>query len=72
MSLFDTAVVTDPSQEGVRVRRFDRKLMFELARHGADVLWRLMREGEQVRDQYRAQLPELSSRATWTRLFEPK
>jgi galactofuranosylgalactofuranosylrhamnosyl-N-acetylglucosaminyl-diphospho-decaprenol beta-1,5/1,6-galactofuranosyltransferase len=72
VALFDTAVVTDPSQEGVRVRRFDRNQMFELARHGADVLWRLMREGEQVREQYRGQLPELSSRETWQRLFEPK
>jgi galactofuranosylgalactofuranosylrhamnosyl-N-acetylglucosaminyl-diphospho-decaprenol beta-1,5/1,6-galactofuranosyltransferase len=72
VATFDTAVVTDPSQEGVRVRRFDRRLMFELARRGGDVLWRLMREGEQVREQYRAQLPQLSSRETWTRLFEPK
>jgi galactofuranosylgalactofuranosylrhamnosyl-N-acetylglucosaminyl-diphospho-decaprenol beta-1,5/1,6-galactofuranosyltransferase len=72
VALFDTAVVTDPSQEGVRVRRFDRKLMLGLARRGADVLWRLMREGEQVRGQYRAQLPELTARDTWKRLFEPK
>ncbi len=72
VALFDTAVVTDPSQEAVRVRRFDRNQMFELARRGADVLWRLMREGEQVRLQYRERLPELSSRETWTRLFEPK
>jgi galactofuranosylgalactofuranosylrhamnosyl-N-acetylglucosaminyl-diphospho-decaprenol beta-1,5/1,6-galactofuranosyltransferase len=69
---YETAVVTDPSQEGVRVRRFDRDLMFSLARRGAGVLWRLSREGEQVRDRYRARLPELSSRETWTRLFDTK
>jgi galactofuranosylgalactofuranosylrhamnosyl-N-acetylglucosaminyl-diphospho-decaprenol beta-1,5/1,6-galactofuranosyltransferase len=72
VALYETAVVTDPSQEGVRVRRFDRDLMIGLARRGAGVLWRLSREGEHVRDQYRARLPELSSRDTWTRLFESR
>jgi galactofuranosylgalactofuranosylrhamnosyl-N-acetylglucosaminyl-diphospho-decaprenol beta-1,5/1,6-galactofuranosyltransferase len=72
VSLFTTAVVTDPSQEGVRVRRFDRDAMLDLARRGGAVLWRLMREGESVRDQFRARLPELSSRETWTRLFETR
>jgi galactofuranosylgalactofuranosylrhamnosyl-N-acetylglucosaminyl-diphospho-decaprenol beta-1,5/1,6-galactofuranosyltransferase len=70
VSQYETAVVTDPSQEGVRVRHFDRDLMLALARRGAGVLWRLSREGERVRDEYRARLPELSSRGTWTRLFD--
>jgi galactofuranosylgalactofuranosylrhamnosyl-N-acetylglucosaminyl-diphospho-decaprenol beta-1,5/1,6-galactofuranosyltransferase len=70
VSLFHTAVVTDPSQEGVRVRRFDRGAMSDLTRRGSAVLWRLLREGESVREQYRARLPELTSRDTWTRLFE--
>jgi galactofuranosylgalactofuranosylrhamnosyl-N-acetylglucosaminyl-diphospho-decaprenol beta-1,5/1,6-galactofuranosyltransferase len=70
VSLFDTAVVTDPSQEGVRVRRFDRAVMIDLARRGGAVLVRLVREGERVRDQYRAALPELTDRDTWTRLFD--
>jgi galactofuranosylgalactofuranosylrhamnosyl-N-acetylglucosaminyl-diphospho-decaprenol beta-1,5/1,6-galactofuranosyltransferase len=72
VSLFETAVVTDPSQEGVRVRRFDRDQMLQLARHGAGVLWRLRREGGRVRDEYRARLPELTSRDMWTRLFETR
>jgi galactofuranosylgalactofuranosylrhamnosyl-N-acetylglucosaminyl-diphospho-decaprenol beta-1,5/1,6-galactofuranosyltransferase len=72
VSLFTTAVVTDPSQEGVRVRRFDRDTMLDLARRGGAVLWRLAREGESARDQFRAGLPELSSRDTWTRLFETR
>jgi galactofuranosylgalactofuranosylrhamnosyl-N-acetylglucosaminyl-diphospho-decaprenol beta-1,5/1,6-galactofuranosyltransferase len=70
VALFETAVVTDPSQEGVRVRRFDRDQMLQLARRGAGVLWRFTREGERVRDEYRARLPELTGRETWTRLFE--
>jgi galactofuranosylgalactofuranosylrhamnosyl-N-acetylglucosaminyl-diphospho-decaprenol beta-1,5/1,6-galactofuranosyltransferase len=36
------------------------------------VLWRLSREGERVRDEYRARLPELSGRDTWTRLFDSR
>src|SRR3954454_12320249 len=70
VALFETAVVTDPSQEGVRVRRFDRDEMLRLARRGAGVLWRFTRESERVRDEYRARLPELAGRETWTRLFE--
>jgi galactofuranosylgalactofuranosylrhamnosyl-N-acetylglucosaminyl-diphospho-decaprenol beta-1,5/1,6-galactofuranosyltransferase len=70
VSLFTTAVVTDPSQEGVRVRRFDRDTMADLARRGGTVLWRLMREGERARAQYRARLPELTDRDMWTRLFD--
>jgi galactofuranosylgalactofuranosylrhamnosyl-N-acetylglucosaminyl-diphospho-decaprenol beta-1,5/1,6-galactofuranosyltransferase len=70
VSLFDTAVVTDPSQEGVRVRRFDRAVMIDLARRGGAVLVRLVREGERVRDQYRAALPELTGRDTWKKLFD--
>jgi galactofuranosylgalactofuranosylrhamnosyl-N-acetylglucosaminyl-diphospho-decaprenol beta-1,5/1,6-galactofuranosyltransferase len=70
VALFDTAVVTDPSQEGVRVRRFNRDVLLDLARHAAAALWRLNREGERVRDAYRARLPELSDREAWTRLFD--
>lgn len=70
VALFDTAVVTDPSQEGVRVRRFDRDVMLDLARRAAAALWRLNREGERVRNAYRARLPELSDREAWTRLFD--
>ncbi|SFQ44268.1 galactofuranosylgalactofuranosylrhamnosyl-N-acetylglucosaminyl-diphospho-decaprenol beta-1,5/1,6-galactofuranosyltransferase [Amycolatopsis arida] len=69
VSLFETAVVTDASQEGVRVRRYDRQRMFDLARQGAKVLQRLRREGPAVRERYRRALPELSSRENWTRLY---
>jgi galactofuranosylgalactofuranosylrhamnosyl-N-acetylglucosaminyl-diphospho-decaprenol beta-1,5/1,6-galactofuranosyltransferase len=72
VSLFETAVVTDPSQEGVRIRQFDRDLMVGLARRGSAVLWRLAREGERARQQYRERLPELTSRETWTRLFDTR
>jgi galactofuranosylgalactofuranosylrhamnosyl-N-acetylglucosaminyl-diphospho-decaprenol beta-1,5/1,6-galactofuranosyltransferase len=67
---FDTAVVTDSSQEGVRVRRLDRSTMIALARRGAALLWRLRREGERARDEWRAAMPELTSRETWARLYD--
>jgi galactofuranosylgalactofuranosylrhamnosyl-N-acetylglucosaminyl-diphospho-decaprenol beta-1,5/1,6-galactofuranosyltransferase len=69
VSLFETAVVTDPSQEGVRVRRFDRDRAGRLARQGGAVLWRLSREGGRAQQRYRDRLPELTSRANWSRLF---
>jgi galactofuranosylgalactofuranosylrhamnosyl-N-acetylglucosaminyl-diphospho-decaprenol beta-1,5/1,6-galactofuranosyltransferase len=69
VSLFDTAVVTDPSQEGVRVRRVDRDQAVALARRGVTLLRRLWREGPSVREDWRRQLPELSSRGTWERIF---
>jgi galactofuranosylgalactofuranosylrhamnosyl-N-acetylglucosaminyl-diphospho-decaprenol beta-1,5/1,6-galactofuranosyltransferase len=72
VSLFDEAVVTDPSQEGVRVRRFDRDLMISLGREGAAVLWRLLREGARARDEYRQRLPQLTSREAWGRLFDTR
>ncbi|ASR33777.1 glycosyl transferase [Prauserella marina] len=70
VSLFETAVVTDASQEGVRVRRYDRDRMFELAKHGVKVINRLRKEGRAVQAQYKHAMPELTSRENWTRLYE--
>lgn len=70
VSRFGTAVVTDASQHGVRLRRLDRARLIALGRHGAKVLRRLRREGPAVRQRYRAAMPELTSRENWTRLFE--
>lgn len=70
VSLFETAVVTDASQEGVRVRRYDRQRMFDLAKRGAMVIRRLRKEGRAVQAQYRRALPELTSRENWKRLYQ--
>ncbi|AXB48858.1 glycosyltransferase [Amycolatopsis albispora] len=70
ISLFDTAVVTDASQEGVRVRKYDRDRMFELGKRGIKVLQRLRKEGAAVQEQYKRAMPELTSRENWTRLYE--
>ena len=70
VSLFQTAVVTDMSQEGVRVRQFDRATALRLAREGVRVLTRLMREGAGVTEQFRSAHPRLTSRDNWARLYE--
>ncbi len=69
VSLFDTAVVTDMSQEGVRVRHRDKATMLRLARRGLSVLTRLVREGAGVRERYRHAAGGLASRESWTRLY---
>ncbi|MFD8496626.1 glycosyltransferase [Amycolatopsis sp. NPDC059657] len=64
-----TAVVTDASQRGVRVRTYDRSHLIRLAYQGAQVLTRFIRDGSAVRERYRAALPQLTSRASWSGLF---
>ena len=70
VATFDKAVVTDASQEGVRVRTYDRAKMFDLARKGAKVIQRLRKEGGAVQEQYKRAMPELTSRENWKRLYE--
>jgi galactofuranosylgalactofuranosylrhamnosyl-N-acetylglucosaminyl-diphospho-decaprenol beta-1,5/1,6-galactofuranosyltransferase len=69
VSLFQTAVVTEPSQEGVRIRRLDQDLARKLGVHGVRVLVRFVCKQPQVRRQYRAAMPRLTSRPNWKRLF---
>lgn len=69
VSRFRTAVVTDRSQEGVRVRSFDRAALTALGGEAARVLLRLRREGGAARDRLREAVPDLTSRAFWQQLF---
>ena len=70
VALFETAVVTDANQEGVRVRRYDRDRMLELGKRGLQVINRLRKEGKAVQAQYKRALPDLTSRENWKRLYE--
>ncbi|MEV6619512.1 glycosyltransferase [Amycolatopsis sp. NPDC051106] len=70
IALFDTAVVTDANQEGVRVRSYDKVKMFDLAKRGAKVVQRLRKEGAAVQEQYKRAMPELTSRENWQRLYK--
>ncbi|WP_026453499.1 glycosyltransferase [Saccharomonospora iraqiensis] len=69
VSQFETAVVTDASQEAVRVRRYDRQRMFDLAKQGVRVVNRLRKEGRAVQAQYQRAMPQLTSRENWKRLY---
>ncbi len=70
VSRFETAVVTEPSQEWVRVRRLDRGTMLKLGTRGVRVLARLVLEDPLLRRRYRAAMAELTSRHNWQRLFD--
>ncbi|MBF6343084.1 glycosyltransferase [Nocardia cyriacigeorgica] len=69
VSLFDHVVVTDASQSGVRVRRRDKATARKLLLRTIRVLRRLRRELPELQQQYRAAMPELTSRANWERLY---
>ncbi|GAA2813828.1 glycosyl transferase [Saccharopolyspora taberi] len=69
VSRFRAAVVTDASQRGVRMRRFDREMLLRLARRGAVQLWRFLRHGGRTARRYRDAADGLGSAANWDRLF---
>ncbi|GEL16480.1 glycosyltransferase [Pseudonocardia asaccharolytica] len=69
VSNFERAVVTDMSEQGIRIRTRDRALALELAKRGARVLRRLAVEGPSVVERYRAAQPRLTSRENWARLY---
>ena len=72
VSLFETAVVTEPSQEGVRVRRLDRSAMLKLGTQGMRLIVRLVREDAVLRHHYQNAMPELTSKQNWQRLFDTR
>jgi galactofuranosylgalactofuranosylrhamnosyl-N-acetylglucosaminyl-diphospho-decaprenol beta-1,5/1,6-galactofuranosyltransferase len=70
VSQFKTAVVTDGSQEGVRLRRRERNTDAKLAKQTVRLLRRLVAEMPGLRKRYRAAAAELSSRENWRRLYK--
>ncbi|HEX3783527.1 MAG TPA: glycosyltransferase [Pseudonocardiaceae bacterium] len=70
ISLFDTAVVTDASQGGVRIRKRDRDLAIRLARHAVRSLRQFIRLAPELQRQYRTEAPRLGSRENWARLYD--
>jgi galactofuranosylgalactofuranosylrhamnosyl-N-acetylglucosaminyl-diphospho-decaprenol beta-1,5/1,6-galactofuranosyltransferase len=69
VSTFRRAVVTDMSEQGLRVRTRDRALALALAQRGARSLRRLATEGPRVAARYRAETGRLTSRENWARLY---
>ncbi|MCA1654934.1 MAG: glycosyltransferase, partial [Pseudonocardiaceae bacterium] len=70
VSQFDTVVVTDGSQGGVRLRRRDRELTIKLAKETGRLVRRLVADLPRLRAEYRAAVPELTSRENWRRLYD--
>ncbi|MGY1762854.1 glycosyltransferase [Geodermatophilus sp. SYSU D00779] len=70
VSRFRKVVVTDASQEGVRIREFDKQTALRLVRESAAACLRLAKEGPAAAAAYRQALPELTSRENWRRLFD--
>jgi galactofuranosylgalactofuranosylrhamnosyl-N-acetylglucosaminyl-diphospho-decaprenol beta-1,5/1,6-galactofuranosyltransferase len=70
VSQFNTVVVTDGSQGGVRVRRRDRELTIKLAKDTGRVVRRLISDLPRLRAEYRAAAPDLTSRENWRRLYD--
>ncbi|PSL55499.1 galactofuranosylgalactofuranosylrhamnosyl-N-acetylglucosaminyl-diphospho-decaprenol beta-1,5/1,6-galactofuranosyltransferase [Saccharothrix carnea] len=70
VSLFNTAVVTDASQEGVRVRRRDRELAIRLGKQGTKLLKELYQRAPEMQRAYRDAMDELTSRENWRRLYD--
>jgi galactofuranosylgalactofuranosylrhamnosyl-N-acetylglucosaminyl-diphospho-decaprenol beta-1,5/1,6-galactofuranosyltransferase len=69
VSRFATVVVTDASQQGVRVRRVDPHLARKLLRQGLIAIARFRGRGPEAARRYRTALPQLTSRANWQRLY---
>jgi galactofuranosylgalactofuranosylrhamnosyl-N-acetylglucosaminyl-diphospho-decaprenol beta-1,5/1,6-galactofuranosyltransferase len=69
VSTFRRAVVTDMSEQGLRVRTRDRATAVALGRRGARSLGRLVTEGPKVAARYRAETGALTSRENWARLY---
>ncbi|MDV6278346.1 glycosyltransferase family 2 protein, partial [Rhodococcus erythropolis] len=69
VSLFSHAVVTDRSQEGVRVRKRNKAHAVDLLKRSFSALRRLRTETPTVAVAYRAAVPNLTSRENWARLY---
>lgn len=69
VGLFSSAIVTDASQQGVRVRKRNKDTAMRLARELIGSCLELRRRGDDVAAQWRDAMPDLTSRENWTRLF---
>jgi galactofuranosylgalactofuranosylrhamnosyl-N-acetylglucosaminyl-diphospho-decaprenol beta-1,5/1,6-galactofuranosyltransferase len=69
LSQFNTVVVTDGSQGGVRIRRRDKEVTVRLAKECGRLTRRLINEMPRLREEYRAAAGDLTSRENWTRLY---
>lgn len=69
VSLFETAVVTDAAQGGVRVRRRDREQLVALLKRLRVLMRQFKEQTPEVSRAYRDALPRLTARENWARLY---
>lgn len=69
LAQFESVVVTDASQEGVRLRTRDRAATVVLLRRAVAAVRRVVTDGHRVAAEYRAASPELTSVDNWRRLY---
>jgi len=69
ISQFGTAVVTDASQEGVRVRTRDSAKAKELAKWAMTVAKLIVSETPRLRGEYRGAVAEVVDKDNWKRLY---
>ncbi|MDT5093322.1 MAG: galactofuranosylgalactofuranosylrhamnosyl-N-acetylglucosaminyl-diphospho-decaprenol [Mycobacterium sp.] len=70
VSLFDSAVVTDASQTGVRLRRRDKQKLKTLMLRMRRTLKRFEAHAPAMQAKYRDALPQLVGRENWARLYD--
>lgn len=66
---FAQAVVSERSQDGVRIRTYDRDTFLALSRRAARLLTRLHREAPELQRRWQEAAPELVTQQTWRRLL---
>jgi galactofuranosylgalactofuranosylrhamnosyl-N-acetylglucosaminyl-diphospho-decaprenol beta-1,5/1,6-galactofuranosyltransferase len=69
VSTFEHAVVTDMSEQGIRVRTRDKAVALQLAKRAARTFRRFLAEGPTAARLYRNEMGRLTSRANWARLY---
>jgi galactofuranosylgalactofuranosylrhamnosyl-N-acetylglucosaminyl-diphospho-decaprenol beta-1,5/1,6-galactofuranosyltransferase len=69
ISTFERAIVTDMSEQGVRIRTRDKELALELAKRAARTFRRFVTDGPAAARAYRAEMSRLTSRENWARLY---
>ena len=62
-------MVTDASQNAVRVRRRDKDTALDLTKRAAKVCWQLRKEAPAMKTVWQEAMPKLTSRENWARLY---
>ncbi|QPK79015.1 glycosyltransferase [Corynebacterium lizhenjunii] len=70
LSRVDSATVSTAGGTGVAFRKRDRNLAWELMSESVELQQTIEKDFDQLREKYRAALPELTSRESWRKVFD--